>query len=137
MSSKNALLVNYVRPVAAIAAAQLSQRPDFAQLRLPKTTGTPPVLLAAANAMWNTAANSAPTFIAGGMAPTFLADFGQAVADLSAAVTARGNTKGAQVGATQGLAQQTKRGREAVKTLDALVDAQLASNPPLLAQWSP
>src|ERR1043166_2242341 len=49
--AKNALLVKYLRPISAIAQSKLSQSPDFAEFRLPKSTRSVPSLVAAAEVM--------------------------------------------------------------------------------------
>src|SRR5206468_4772326 len=61
--AKNILLVKYLRPISAIAQSKLSQSPDFAALKLPKTTRSVPQLVAVAQAMGESAAKHADIFI--------------------------------------------------------------------------
>jgi hypothetical protein len=132
---RNALKVKFLHPIASIAAAQLSQVPDFTALKIPKGVTTSQKLIAAAVTMGEAAAKYAPTFIGAGMAPTFLEDLKAAADELSAGLTAKGTARSKQVGATAGLKAAAKQAHKIVKQLDSLIDAQLATNPDLLARW--
>jgi hypothetical protein len=132
---KNALLVKYLRPIAAIAEAQLDHAPDFAELTLPKPLSTISQLLAAATAMGNAAAKYRDTFVKAGMTPTFLAELEAAANALQHNTTSKSKAVSSHIGATSGLKVATKQAHKVVKQLNALIEAQLASNPALLAQW--
>jgi hypothetical protein len=133
--AKNSLLVKYLRPMSAVAQAKLSQSPDFAELKLPKSTRSAQQLVTAAGAMGDAASKQADTFIAAGMAPTFLADLKSAVNDVIAAEASKSNTKSSRMGATSALKVNTSQARRVVKQLDALIEPQLANDPALLVKW--
>jgi hypothetical protein len=133
--AKNTLLVKYLRPMSAIAEAKLSQSPDFAELKLPKSTRSTQQLVTAAGAMGDAASKQADTFIAAGMAPTFLADLKSAVHDVIAAEASKSNTKSSRMGATSALEVNTSQARKVVKQLNALIEPQLANDPALLVKW--
>lgn len=132
---RNALLVKYLRPISAIAEAQLSQSPDFTELKLPKSARTTQQLLNTAGAMEAAASKYADTFVKAGLAPTFIADLASAANDLQNALTAKASAFNSQKGATTGLVAASKQARKLVKQLDALIEPLLAGNPALLAQW--
>lgn len=133
--AKNTLLVKYLRPIAAIAQAKLSQSPDYAEFKLPKSTRSVPALVAAAEAMGETAAKYADTFTVAGMAPTFIADLQTATNDVVAAENSKGANKASRLGASSALQLNTQQAHRIVKQLDALIEPQLASDPALLVQW--
>lgn len=133
--AKNALLVKYLRPIAAIAQAKLTQSPDFAGLKLPKSTRSVPQLVAAAQAMRDAAEKHADTLIAAGMAPTFLTDLDSATNEVLAAEALKGASLTSRLGATSALAASTKQAHKIVKALDALIEPLLANDPALLVKW--
>jgi len=132
---KNTLLVKYLRPISAISEAKLNQSPDFAELKLPKSTRTTPQLLAAAEAMGEAAASHADVFISAGMAPTFVADLKSAVNDVKAAEASKGATLTSQLGASKALDTTAQQAQKVVKQLDALIEPLLANNTALLVKW--
>ena len=132
---RNALRLNHMRPIAAIAMAQLRQVPEFAALRMPSANSTSRGLIAAAGAMGAAATEHVTTFTDGGLPTNFVGHLQAAADALNASLTNRGVTGTAQSGATAGLASEATRARQAVKVLDSLVEPQLAGNVALLAQW--
>ena len=133
---RNALKLNAMRPIAAVAAAQLKQVPEFHSLKMPSANTTSARLVAAAGAMGEAATSYEQAFIDAGLPADFLARLSTASNALNASLTNRGNTAGNQVGATAGIKAETVRGRETVRVLDALVEPQLAGNAVLLVQWN-
>jgi len=133
--ARNTLLVKYLRPIAAIAATNLTQSPDYGSLKLPNDVRNTPQLLAAAASMGDAAAKYADVFIAAGMAPTFLADLAAAVNDVKAADAARAGVVTSRMGATKALDSMTQRARKIVKQLDTLIEPQLANDTALLVKW--
>ena len=132
---RNVLLVKYLRPISAIAEAQLDHAPDFAELKLPKVLRTAPQLVAAAEAMGTAATKYRDTFVNAGMAPTFVADLQAAANAVKENVTSKGTARSSQIGATTGLKVACKQAHRIVKQLDALIEARLAGNSALLAKW--
>lgn len=132
---RNTLLVKSLRPISAIAEAQLNQSPDFIALKLPRATRTTQQILAVADSMGTAAVPHADTFIQAGMPATFLADLKTAAAALKAGAALRGHTAKSQIGATSGLRAATRQAGKIIKALDALIEPALANNPALLSQW--
>jgi len=132
---RNVLKLNHMRPIAAIAAAQLKVVPEFTALRMPPTNSTSRALIAAAGAMGEAAGKYAKTFTAAGLPTDFLTKLDQAAADLNDAIGNRGSTRTLQNAATAGLRSQAARGRETLKVLDSLIEPQLQGDPVLIVQW--
>jgi len=132
---RNALKLNHMRPIAAVAAAQLKQVPEFTALKMPPTNSTSRQLIAAAGAMGAAAANYSKTFVDAGLAPDFLAQLRAAAAALEASITNRGTTQTLQTSATAGLRAEAMRGRETVRVLDSLIEPKIAGDTVLLVQW--
>jgi hypothetical protein len=132
---KNTLLVKHLRPISAIAEAQLDQAPDFTELKLPRNIRTTPQLLAVAAAMAAAAVKYTHTFVEAGMSSTFVADLQAAADAVKNNVTSKGTARSSQIGATNGLKVATRQAHRIVKQIDALIEARLAGNTALLAQW--
>jgi uncharacterized protein with FMN-binding domain len=132
---KSALLVKYLRPISAIAEAQLAQSPDFIEMKLPSRIKATPQLLATAAAMAGAASPYAATFIDAGMSTDFIAELEAAAEALKAGATIKGSVSASQLGATGALKATTKQARKVVRQLDALIQPRLASNIALLTKW--
>ena len=132
---RNALKLNHMRPIAAVAAAQPKQVPEFVALKMAPAKSTSRQLIAAAGGMAAAATTYEQTFIDAGLPADFLAALQAAADALNASVTKRGTTTTLQSGATAGLRAESSRGREAVKVLDSLIEPQIAGNTVLLVQW--
>jgi hypothetical protein len=133
---RNALKLNHMRPIATVAAAQLSQVPDFLALKMPPKNSTSPSLVAWAALMHKAASEYTDAFIGAGLPADFLAQLQGASDLLTDAIGTRGATRSVQAGATTGLDAEATRGRQAVKVLDSLVEPLIAGDTALLAQWS-
>jgi hypothetical protein len=132
---RSSLKLNSMRPIAAVAAGQLRNVPEFAALKMPQANATSARLIADAGAMQTAAKVYEQTFLDAGLPANFLDQLSTTAEALNTSVTNRGNTAGSQVGATQGLKAESQRGRQAVKVLDALIEPKLAGNTVLLVQW--
>src|SRR6185437_14441931 len=114
---RNALKLNHMRPIVAVAAAQLRQVPEFLALKMPPVNSTSRALIAWAGAMATAAGNYQKTFVDAGLPESFLTDIKAAADTLNTAITSRGATKAALRGASAGLDAEATRGRQAVKVL--------------------
>lgn len=90
----------------------------------------------ATHAMSQAAEPYTQVFVQNGLKSTFLDDLNTAIGALHDAVTAADGSRVTSKGATSGIADQIKAGKQAVKLLDAIVRPALANNKTLLAQWS-
>lgn len=129
------LLLHHMRPIAAVALAQLRDAPDFAALVAPAYNTKPRELLAAASAMARAAGPFAATFIHAGLSTDFIQRLTDACATLSASMAQQGSLASQRSGATAGLAATLAQARKLVKVLDALVVTQLDGQDALLAEW--
>jgi hypothetical protein len=130
-----ALRNNHLKPIASVAAAQLSQVPEFIAFKMPKGNASPQVLIDAATAMGTAAGKYAQTFVTAGLPADFGASLATAIADYKTALTNKGAAKNKQSGATAGIKAEVQRGQGAVKVLDSIIEVALAANAPLLAEW--
>jgi hypothetical protein len=64
-----------------------------------------------------------------------VAELKQAADNLEAAITGRGDLQVDRAGATKGITEQTKRGREAVRMLNAAIERKFANDATFLASW--
>jgi len=126
----------HMRPIARIARSDLPTTTAVEPLKMPKGRPTAARLAALADGMAQAAAPFADTFIAAGLRPDFIARLHTASSELLAAVTDRTQNRGRQGGATTGLKQQLSSARKLVHVLDAFVEAALADDDSLLANWN-
>jgi len=130
------LRLHHMRPIAIVAQAHLSDVPELTKFQLPPARlSSSTKLVAAARAMADAASQHAQVLVGGGLAPDFgpkLLAAAQAVED---SVSGREVSLRRTVGATGALTDAEKRGRKALKVIDALVLPVLESNAQLLAEW--
>ena len=132
---RNILKLNHLRPIARIAAAQLRQVPEFAALAMPSCKSPSRALIAAAGAMRVAASGYPATFMAAGLDADFLEQLQGAADALNANLAESGAMECRRSGATAGLAAEAKRGRQAIKVLDALVEKRV-NDDVLRAEWN-
>ncbi len=132
---RNALKLNHMRPIAAVAASMLRDVPEFKALTMPPQYISSRNLIAWAGAMYKAAAPYEATFTSAGFDSDFLAQMRRAADQLSETIADRGATKTTQAGATAGLSDECARGRKTLRVLDALVEPQLGGDIALLVEW--
>lgn len=134
-SAREALYKDHMQPIARIAREVYGLSGMDRAFRLPKGwTATQP-LLAAAGAMAGAAEREQATFTERGFAPDFVRQFRGAIAALEQVRTSRTETGRHQVTATATVKEQLKRGRSAVRQLNAILSPRLAKEPALQAAW--
>jgi hypothetical protein len=131
---RNALLAQ-MRPIARIAASTLQSVPQFSSLKMPPATAGAVATLARAQAMADVAQQHLSTFTAAGLPADFLTQLGTAASAVQASLGTRDDLTGSRVVATQGTESASRRGRQAIKVLDAFIRRQLAGNDDLIAGW--
>ena len=132
---REALRTNHMRPIAAIARARLHEVGNLEAFALPDTRTASTALVAAAAAMADAASGHIQVFIDLGLPKDFVTSLLAAAARLQASVDVRAHSRKLHVDATAGLAREQRRGRLAVRVLDALIVPQLGRHRLLLAQW--
>jgi hypothetical protein len=118
-----------MRPIAEVAAARLREAPQFAALRLPSHRLKGMAMVAAAHAMADAATPHT------GLPAEFIAELRQAADALSGSYDQRRDGQTARAGATRGLEDAERRGRQALRILDALVVPVLGLDDALLRAW--
>ncbi|MEO7085717.1 MAG: hypothetical protein ABI442_15615 [Gemmatimonadaceae bacterium] len=124
-----------MKPIAKVAKAHLKDVPEFKALRLPRTSIKTAELLANARAMAKAAAPYAGTFTYAGLAPTFLADIAAAVDVVTETATSGNESAVEQTGATAGVLDAVRRGRNAIDVIDSLIVPTLTDREDVLAGW--
>lgn len=124
----------HMLPVAQIAREELVPGMDR-ELRMPRKRADNDALVAAAEAMAEAAEKHEAVFVENGRPAEFLAGLREATKALSEALGARVSNARRRLTATKGLEEELKRGRSAVRKLNANLKPVLASSPDLLAAW--
>lgn len=125
----------HMRPICAFARARLKGVPDFAALTSSGRRLDSSRLVAAARAMATAAVPHLDALVNSGFPPNTITQLLAAADAVSATLVERAGTHVRRVGATKGIEQQLRRGREAVRVLSAVVGKQAAGDPVLLASW--
>ena len=121
--------------IAQFARAKLRGVPDFAALAKSGFGLRLKALIHAARAMATAAAPQRDAFVSAGFPPDAIAELGAVASALEATMTDRANAKVRRVGATKGIEEAVKRGREAVAMLNAVIGRQFAGDATFLAGW--
>ena len=125
----------HMLPIATFARARLRGVPDFAALANAGKKLQPSRLVAAARAMATAATPHLGALVSSGFPADTITQLQTAADAVSSAMAQRASTNVRRVGATKGIAQQLRRGREAVRVLSAVVGKQVAGDPVILAGW--
>ena len=133
---RSALKLNHMRPIATVAAAQLSHAPQFVALKMPPTNATSRALIAWASSMSTAASAYTSIFVAAGLPADFDAELLAASNALAETIGNRHLNRTQLTGATAGLDEQSTRGRQAVKVLNSLVEPKLRGSLSLLTAWN-
>ena len=139
MSRRRALVMalrqQHMLPIAVFARARLRGVPDFAALTRSGSALVPSRLVAAARAMATAATPHLDALVNAGFPADTIAQLEAAADAVSSAMADRATTSVRRVGATKGIEQQIRRGREAVRVLSAVVGKQAAGDPVVLSGW--
>jgi hypothetical protein len=125
----------HMTPIAGFARARLQGVPDFAALTSAGRKLGPSRLVAAARAMATAAMPHLDALVSGGFPPDTITQLVAAADAVSSTMTERASTHVRRVGATKGIEEQLRRGREAVAVLRAVVGKQAAGDLVMLAGW--
>ncbi len=130
------LWAEHLRPIARIARATLKGADGIrVAVALPRRRFSTTHLLADAVAVRNNVAPHKAAFVAHSLRGDFLERLDAAIAALAGSATTGAESYTVKVGASQGIAQEIRRGRDAVEILDTLVQMRFARNAELLARW--
>jgi hypothetical protein len=130
-----ALRQQHMVPIAMFARARLRGVPDFAALTSSGIKLQPGRLVAAARAMATAATPHLDELVSAGFPADTITQLESAADAMSAAMAERASTHVRGVGATKGIQEQIRRGREAVKVLSAVIGKQVAGDAVVLSGW--
>ncbi len=105
-------------------------------LKLPNKLKAHETVLAAADAMAEAASKQQELFIQHGLPADFVAQLRAATAALRTSLGTRDGTRRRKVTATAGMGVQLRRGKRAVRMLNAILAPHLALDPERLAAWN-
>jgi hypothetical protein len=128
-------VLKQMRSVARIAASTLRDIPQFSSLTMPPSKASAREVTMRAHAMADAALPHASVFTDAGLSADFTDRLLAAAGAVEASLGDRNESGATRVTATQGTLSASRRGRHAVKVLDALVRLQLADDNDLLAGW--
>lgn len=130
-----ALYASHMQPVSRIAREVFGFSGMDRAFRMPKTSVADKTLLAAAAAMAEAAEKENDVFRRHGLPQEFIEQLKAAATALGDARTAQNLSARRRVGATAAVKDQVKRGRKAVRLLNAILEPRLAQDPELWAKW--
>jgi hypothetical protein len=129
------LLRRRMDPVAAIAKTLSPQLPELSAFAVPKADTPSTRLIAAANAMADSAKPHEAALVAGGLPPDFIEHLQAAAELLKESLGIRTQHNGRAKGATRAMKPLVRRGVATVRVLDALISVKLEGNDRLLGEW--
>lgn len=125
----------HMLPVSRVARDAFGLEGMDRALRFPRMSSPNERVVAAAGAMAEAAERQEPVFLEHGLAPDFVAQLRSAAAELATAMGSRDGNQRRRVEATRNVRQLVKRGRRALRLLNAILQVRLADDPPRLAAW--
>jgi len=132
---RQALYMEHLQPISRVAREVFGVTGMDKAFLLPRSVKVNRVLLSAAGAMAEAAEREKAVFVRHGMLESFIESLKASAQALEEARTAQTLSGRRRVTATAAMAEQLKRGRKAVRLLDAILKPRLATDPQLLAAW--
>ena len=129
------LYMKHMRPISLIAREVFGVTGMDRAFRLPNTRKVSQTVLNAARAMAEAAANNREVFLQHGLPADFVDQLRGAIDTLAQSRTAKATSLRRQVTATASTDGLAKRGRKAVRLLDAILVPRFANEPEVLAAW--
>ncbi len=135
-SLRRALREQHLSPIAAIAKATLSDAPGIEKaLNLPPANISTARLIAEAQGIRVAIVQYEPVFVRNGRPADFLAQLDARIEELRQSRLGGAREVGRFVGAKQGIGKEIRRGRDAVRMLDAIVRSAFFGSPDVLGKW--
>jgi hypothetical protein len=132
---RSTLYAEHLQPISRVARDVFGATGMDKAFRMPKTAKVNQKLIAAAGAMAEAAEKSKDLFLKHGLPQDFIEQLKASAASLGVARIAKTESNRRRVTATAALNEQFKRGRKAVRLLNAILQPRLAKDPELLAAW--
>jgi hypothetical protein len=125
----------HMLPISRVAREVFGLSGMDRAFRMPRSTKVNQTLLAAAGAMAEAAEKQKEVFTKHGVSPDFIERLKSAAAVLEQVGNAKTESGRRRITATAAVKEQLKRGRKAVRLLNAILQPRLARDPELLAAW--
>jgi hypothetical protein len=132
---RDALLINHMRPIAKIAAANCEQIPERIPQALSVSGTSPRNAVAAARAMADAVQPYVRVFFREGLAPGFVARLGAAADALECAITNQQASAAARSASSRAIDTAVAEGRVALAVLSAIVESGISDDAALTALW--
>ena len=132
---REALLKEHMQPISRVAREVFGVTGMDRAFLMPKQSNVNQPVLAAAGAMAEAAGKTQDVFLTHGLAPDFIEQLKSAASALDTTRNARTESARRRVTATAAVQDQLKRGRRAVRLLNAILAPRLARDPGQLAAW--
>ena len=132
---RRTLYTERMLPISRVAREVFGATGMDKAFRMPKSAKVTQVLLAAAGAMAEVAEKEKDVFIQHGLPQDFIDQLKAGAKAIEVARDAKTENARRRVTATAAVKDQLKRGRKAVRLLDAILEPRLAKDPELLAAW--
>ena len=129
------LYADHLQPISRIARDVFGVSGMDRAFRLPRNVRVNQPLIAAARAMAEAAEKEKDVFLRHGLPQDFVEQLKAGTSALDDTRTAKTETARRRVTATASVQDQLKRGRKAVRLLDAVLATRLKKDPELLAAW--
>ncbi len=132
---RQTLYTEHMQPIARVAREVFGASGMDRAFRMPRHTTVNQKVLAAAGAMAAAAQKEREVFLKHGLPQNFVEQLESCASALETARNARVESGRRRVTATADLVEQVKRGKKAVRLLNAILQPRLAKDPELLAAW--
>lgn len=129
------LYADHLQPISRIARDVFGVSGMDRAFRVPRNVRVNQPLIAAARAMAESAEKEKDVFLRHGLPQDFIEQLRAAASALDETRTAKTESARHRVTATASVQDQIKRGRKAVRLLDAVLVLRLRNEPELLAAW--
>src|SRR6185437_16484878 len=134
-TQRTTLRTQHMKAIASVANALHGQVPGIGVIKMPDRHLRSETLVAAAEALGQSASVYKDVFVEHGLPADFLDQLTSATSALKASVDARGVARSTRKGATTSLASDLDLGRRIVWMIDASLTHALANDPVTLASW--
>jgi hypothetical protein len=132
---RSALYTDHMQPISRVAREVFGASGMDKAFRLPNPGAANQTLIASAGAMAEVAEKEKDALLKHGLPQDFIEQLKSAASSLADARSAKVQSARRRTTATAALDDQVKRGRKAVRLLDAVLKPRLAKDPELLAAW--
>lgn len=133
---KDRLWLQHMKPISRIAREALGAAGMDKDLKLPPRSAVSETMIASARAMADAASDRAAVFVEHGLPADFAEQARDAATQLENALTARALSERRRTTATAATRELVKRGRRAVRLIDAILSPRIAQDAMLVAVWN-